>query len=135
MEMQKGLRVGLEDILNGVSGMDTRSLEKLAETVSHILEGRRDTSPAERERALMGRIHHLIPVFISDRYRQLQEKMEREKISATEHREFMQIVAYLEEMAVVRLQLMAELAGIRQVSLSEVAENLRKQRYSRHVKA
>ncbi len=134
IEIQKGVRVGYEDLLNGVSGMDTMALEKLMDTVAHILAGRKNSSPTEREKELLDRIERVVPTFVRERYGRLHVKLQKEKISETEYQELLQIVAFMEEMAVVRLHLMAELAALRQVSLKEVTEQLRKNRYG-HAKA
>lgn len=129
VEIQKGIRVGYEDLLNGVTGLDTSALEKLMDTVAHILARRKDRSPMEREQELLERIETVVPTFVRNRYQHLHEKLQKEKISEAEHQELLQIVAFMEEMAVVRLHLMAELAALRQVSLKEVAEQLRKKQY------
>lgn len=129
IEIQKGIRVGYEDLLNGVSGMDTSDLEKLMDSVAHILAGRKHQSPTEREQELLKRIESVVPEFVRERYKRLHEKLQKEKISETEQAELLQIVAFMGEMAVVRLHLMSELAALRQVSLKEVAEQLRKKHY------
>lgn len=129
IEIQKGVRVGFEDLLNGMSGMDTSVLEKLMDTAEHILAGRKNPSPAEREKELLERIETVVPAFVRERYKRLHMKLQKEKISEAEHQELLQIVAFMEEMAVVRLHLMAELAALRQVSLKVVMEQLRKKRY------
>ena len=134
IEIRKGVRVGYEDLINGVSALDTAALEKFMDTVARILAGRKNPSPVEREQELLERIETVVPAFVRDRYKRLYTKLQKENISEDEHAELLQIVAFMEGMAVVRLHLMAELAALRQVSLKEVAEQLRKKRYG-HAKA
>ncbi|MDZ4682127.1 MAG: hypothetical protein SH848_01895 [Saprospiraceae bacterium] len=129
IEIQKGIRVGFEDLVNGVSRLETSDLEKLADTVNHILDGRKNPSPAAREQELLEEIEHVVPEFIRHRYNRLHAKLQKEKILETEHQELLQIVDFMEERALVRVHLMAELAALRQVSLKEVGEQLRKRRH------
>jgi hypothetical protein len=135
IEIKKGVRIGFEDLVNGVSGLNTSDLEKLVDTMGHILAGRKNQSPTEREKELLGEIENVVPAFVRHRYEQLHSKLQKEKISGTEHKELLQIVDFMEERAVERIHLMAELAALRQVSLQEVAEQLRKNRYYGHAEA
>jgi len=65
IEIQKGIRVGFEDLVNGVSGLETSDLEKLADTVNHILDGRKNPSPAAREKELLEELEQVVPVYAS----------------------------------------------------------------------
>jgi len=67
IEIQKGIRVGFEDLVNGVSRLETSDLEKLADTVNHILAGRKNPSPAAREKELLEEIDHVVPEFVRHR--------------------------------------------------------------------
>lgn len=129
IEIQKGIQVGLEDLINGVSKMETPALEKFMDTMNQILSGRKSTSSALREKELMSKIEGIVPAFARRRYKQLHAKMEKETISETEHQELLQITDFMEERAVERLHLMAELAALRHISIKELAEQLRMKKY------
>lgn len=129
IEIKKGIRVGFEELVNGFSKLETTDLEKLVDTVGHILAGRKNPMPQEREKELLKEIDKVVPDFVLQRYKQLHDKLQKEKILEPEHRELLQIASFMEERALVRIHLMVELAALRQVSLQEIAEYLRKRRY------
>lgn len=129
IEIRKGLEIGVEELIDGVSKVDTPVLEKIMNTLNHILINRKGQDSAEREKELLEKMETLVPVFVKDRYQQLHAKAQTENISEAEHEELRQIVAFIEEKATERLYLMAEMAALRQISLKELVEQLRRQRY------
>jgi hypothetical protein len=129
IEIQKGVRIGFEDLINGVSELDTSDLEKLVDTMGHILAGRKNASPAEREKELLKELENVVPDFVRHRYKELHTNLQKEKISGPEHQELLQIIDFMEERAITRIHLMAELAALRQISLKQVAQQLRVRRH------
>ncbi len=129
IEIQKGVRVGMEDLINGVSRMETPVLEKFMDTMNQILSGRKSATTSEREKVLLDKLETLVPTFVKRRYNLLHAKLERETISETEHRELLQIIDFMEERAVERIHLMAALAALRNVSLNALTEQLRIKKY------
>ncbi|MCF8246311.1 MAG: hypothetical protein K9J37_16205 [Saprospiraceae bacterium] len=129
IEIQKGVRVDIEDLINGVSRMETPVLEKFMDTMNQILTGRKSATTALREKELLTKIENIVPAFAKRRYKQLHAKLEKETISETEHQELLQIIDFMEERAVERIHLMAELAALRHVSLKELAEQIRLKKY------
>ena len=115
IEIQKGVRVGMEDLISGVAGMETPVLEKFMGTMNQILTGRKSATTSEREKELLQKVENVVPEFVKRRYKQLHAKLEKETISEAEHKELLQIVDFMEERAVERIHLMAELADLRQV--------------------
>lgn len=134
IEIQKGKRIDFEDLVNGVSKMDNAALENLIDTLKHIMAGRKSQSPSEREKNLLDKIEHVVPAFVRQRYHVLHSKLQKEKISEAERQELLEITAFMEDMSVERLHLMAELAALKQVPLKDIADLLRKKRYG-HAKA
>lgn len=129
IEIQSGVRVDIEDLINGVSKMETPVLEKFLDTMNHILHTKKTATSKGREKELMDRIENVIPSFVKRRYAELHSKSQKGAISETERQELQQIVDFMEERAVERMHLMAELAAQRQVTLKELAEQLRQKRY------
>lgn len=128
IEIQKGINVGMEDLISGVSKLETPVLEKFMSTVGNILKSRKTASASERENAILRQMDSLVPAFAKQRYELLQSKLRKATISEKEHEELQQIVDFMEERAVERVYLMAELAAIRKVSLKELAEQFRSKR-------
>lgn len=129
IEIQKGVRIEMEDLINSVSKMDTPVLEKFLDTLSHILDSKKTNAAAGREKELLEKIENVVPAFVKRRYAQLHAKSQQGNLSETERSELLQITDFMEEKAVERIHLMAELAALRQVSVKEVAEQLRRKRY------
>ncbi len=129
IEIQKGIQVGMEDLINGVSKMETPTLEKFMQTMGQILAIRKGTPSAEHEKEMLSKIENIIPAFVKRRYKQLHNKLQKESISETEHQELLQITDFMEERALERLRLMAELAALRKVSLKTIMDEFRTKRY------
>lgn len=129
IEIQKGVQVGMEDLINGVSRMETPVLEKFMSTVNQILTGRKSAATTEREKELLDKIENVVPAFAKRRYNLLHAKLDKETISETEHNELLQIIDFMEERAVARVHLMAALAALRNVPLKELVEQLRTKKY------
>ena len=128
IEIQKGVRVEIEDLISGVSRMETPALEKFLDTLSHILDNKK--MAAGREKELLKKIENVVPAFVKRRYEQLHAKMQKGSISETERQELQQIVDFMEERAAERVHLMAELAALRHITLKELATQLRQKRYA-----
>ncbi|MEZ4960486.1 MAG: hypothetical protein R2830_11770 [Saprospiraceae bacterium] len=129
IEIQKGVRVGMEDLINGVSKMETPALERFLDTLSNILDLRKSGTASTRENELLEHIEQVVPAFVKQRYVELHARLQEGTISEPEHRELLQISSFMEEKAVERLHLMAELATLRKVSLKELTEQMRSKRY------
>ena len=129
IEIQKGIRVGMEDLINGVSRMETPVLEKFMDTMNHILTGRKSVAASEREKELLDKIENVVPAFVKRRYNQLHAKLEKETISETEHKELLQVIDFMEERAVERTHLMAALAALRHITLKELTEQIRSKKH------
>ena len=129
IEIQKGVRVGMEELMSGMSKMETPMLEKFLDSLRHIVESRKNTTAKGREEELLEKIAHVVPAFVKGRYKQLHSKMEGGDITKTELEELRQITNFMEEKTVDRIHLMAELAALRQVPLKDLAEQFRSQRY------
>lgn len=130
IEIRKGIQVGMEDLINGVSKMETPMLEKFMDTLGQVLAVRKTSVSTEKEKELLLKIENLVPAFVKRRYKQLHIKLQKETISEPERQELLQIVQFAEEKGVERVYLMAELSALCRVSLEELIEQLRSKRYA-----
>ena len=129
IEIRKGVKVGLEDLISGVSKMETPALEKFIDTLGQVLAVRKTPVSTEKEKELLFKIENLVPAFVKRRYKQLHSKLQKESILEQERQELLQIIGFMEEKAVERVYLMAELSSLRQVSLEELTEQFRSKKY------
>ena len=125
IEIGKGVHVGLTDLVNGVSRLDTPELKKVLDQLNQVLNRRNKPLPTDIEAQLLQKIREVIPASVVRRYKQLHTKMQQNTISEKEHEEMLLLTNFMEEKSTERVHLMGELAEIQQITLPELAENLR----------
>jgi DNA-binding ferritin-like protein (Dps family) len=116
--------IGLEQLFNGVSQLETVELEKFAEQVNLLLATRKMNRLPEREAELLEAINQGLPEKTQTRYDELQLKLHHEAISTAEHQELLSLIDVVEQASVDRLQYLIELAQLRQVSLDSLMNQL-----------
>jgi hypothetical protein len=124
IEIQKGVQIGFDDMVQGAAQMETSELEKFTDQLSHILARRKTPSPSERELALISKIYETLQPETQKRYDGLQAKLSSETISETEYNELLGLTKIAEEHNVHWLQAVVELAQLRNVSPQEVIRQL-----------
>ena len=125
IEIKSALRIQLEEILNGVSNLDTPELEKFLAEVAHLLAQRKAKSLPKREAELLLKINQrLLSEEAQEEYSKLYEKLQQESISPEEHKALLELIQLREEKGVERMNFLVELAQLRKVSLKELMEQL-----------
>jgi len=123
IEIRQGVHVGLDDIVQGASKMETTDLEKLADTLNHLL-ARRKAVLDETEITLVGKIYDALKFEGLERYDMLQTKLANEVISDEEYQELLALTKVAEAQNVVWLQAIVDLARLRNVSPQTVIKQL-----------
>ena len=124
ISITKQLDLGIEDIIAGMSNLETPELERFMQRIGQIVARRKFSSVSEQERELLFKINNVIPVISQERYALLSEKMQAETITASEHTELLKLVEKLEAKYVKRLEYLIELARIRNMSLQQLMKQL-----------
>lgn len=124
IEIQKGVRVGIEDLVQGAAQMETADLEKLADQLNYILARRKTPHPSEQEMALIARIYEALKLKGQDRFEALQAKLADELITDEEYQELMTMTKITEEQNVIWLDAVVELAQLRNVSPTHIIHQL-----------
>ena len=124
ISITKQLDLGIEDIIAGMSSLETPELERFMQRIGQIVARRKFSSVSEQERELLFKINNVIPVISQERYALLSEKMQAETITASEHTELLKLVEKLEAKYVKRLEYLIELARIRNMSLQQLMKQL-----------
>lgn len=118
-------RIKLEEVLNGISGLDTPDLEKFLAEVAHLLAQRKARTLPQRETELLQIINQkLFPEDKQEEYDELYHKLSIEQISPSEHELLLNLIQQREEKGVERMRCLVELAQLRKVSLKELMTHL-----------
>ncbi|MEZ4830367.1 MAG: STAS/SEC14 domain-containing protein [Bacteroidia bacterium] len=125
IEIKSALRVRLEEVLDGVSNLETPDLEKFLAEVAHLLVQRKVKTLPGREAELLLKINQrLLDEKSQDLYKNLYQKLHDESITAEEHNALMKLIQIREEKGVERMACLIELAQLRKISLKELMKQL-----------
>ncbi len=125
VELKPDVKYDIEEVLSGVSKLDTPALENFLQEVAHLLARRKAKMLSKRETELLTQVSEaLLPTTLQKRYDSLYQKLRSEKISEAEHTELKQLSKQLEGNAAKRMRSMIELAALRKISLDELMEQL-----------
>ena len=116
--------VGVEQLLEGVSQLETVELEQFLTQASLLLAQRNEVALPRTESDLLKKINQELPTDIQQRYDDLRAKLRREELSSAEHEELLKMVDVVEQASVERLQHLMALSQLRQVSLDELLQQL-----------
>jgi rRNA pseudouridine-1189 N-methylase Emg1 (Nep1/Mra1 family) len=118
------LNIGLDQLLNGVSQLETPDLEQFVGQINSLLAQRKVPSLSHREMELLELINQGLPEPIQSRYDELQIKLHHETIAPDEHQELLSLIDTVEQATVDRLGSLIELSQIRRISLDELMTQL-----------
>ncbi len=124
IEIQKGIKVGFEELLKGAAQMGTEDLERFTDRLSQLLARRKTPHPSERELELLKKIYEPLKRQTQRRYDQLTAKLNSETITSQEHEELLALVETAESHNVEWLKAVVELARLRAVSVEELLNDL-----------
>jgi hypothetical protein len=118
--IKKGLEVGLDDLTQRLSQLDTLELTAFFVSLNEKMIGFPQTAPFSHETLLLQKIKHVIPASLLRHYRNLRKKAREQLLSEMETRELLLVSDLIEEKTVEKIHLLAELAKLRQVPLKTV---------------
>jgi hypothetical protein len=124
IRITKQVDLGLDDILTGISELDTKDLENFMQKIGHLIARRKVASMPERESQLLMRINKAIPATLQKRYEDLLAKNRAESITPIEHEELLKVIDKVEIKNAERLENLIELSRIRNISLDLLMRQL-----------
>jgi hypothetical protein len=124
IKITQELNVGLDDVLKGVSQLETPDLELFIQKLGMLVARRKATSLPERESALLLKINAAIPKSLQERYEILLKKNRSETITPTEHKELLSVIDKIETKNAKRLEHLIELSQLRGISLDSLMHQL-----------
>lgn len=117
-------QVSSDELLNGVEQLSLSELEQFVHRVLALQAKRKAPSLSQDETQLLMKINQGLPPDIQKRYNELSAKRRAETITLAEHQELLELIDQIEKSDAERIRLLAELARIRQTSLSALMEDL-----------
>ncbi len=122
VEIKKGLQVRFDDLIQGISRLNSAELAAFFEQLNRTISGQKSMPPLGEEAVLLKQIKSLIPASIIRRFKELQNKQYKNTISDKEKEEILLITDFIEEKSAERVALLARLATLRQVPLTELVK-------------
>lgn len=129
VEIKKGLQVGIDDLVQGISRLNTAELTTFFEQLNRVIGGQKSPSPLGQEAVLLKQIKAIIPASVIRRLKELQTKRKGNTLSEKEQEEMLLITDFIEEKSAERVVLLAALAKIRQVSLPDLMKQINLKNY------
>lgn len=124
VQLQSEIKIELDEVLDGVSKLDTPELEHFLTEVSVLLAQRKVSNFSKAESRLLQKINQHLPVQTQKRYQQLTKKRQNEDITTEEYEELLALVDTVEQADAERLQALIELSQLRKTSLENLMEKL-----------
>ena len=124
VEIKSQVKMSLEEILNGVSKLETPDLELFLSEVSQILAIKKASNYSKRELQLLQLVNQHLPEQEIKRYQFLSNKLQEENISDVEHQELLVLVEKIEIADAKQLGYLIELARLKKISLAELKQEL-----------
>ena len=116
--------VSLDAMIRGVEQLSTPDLEQLVDRVLTVRARRRAPSLSRKETDLLRRINQGLPVGKQQRFDELTVKRRADTLNPDEHQELLQVLDQIEQHDVKRLEALAELAQVRNVSIRVLMKDL-----------
>ncbi|MFK7982801.1 MAG: hypothetical protein AB8G86_22665 [Saprospiraceae bacterium] len=115
VEIKSNLKLGLREILDGISKLDAKDIELFMQEVAGILAKKQ--KKASKESSLIKKIKSIYPTKLSKRYQALRLKMTNQVLTDTEQKELLTLTNQFETLDAQRLQYLLQLTEIRKQPL------------------
>jgi hypothetical protein len=124
IEIKKETQNKFDDLVQRVSSLNNTDLMFFFEQLNVKISGQKVFATQSEEVILLKQIKTIIPVSVVRRFKTLQTKQHNNSISEKEQEEILMITNFIEEKSATRVELLATLAQIRQISLAELLKQL-----------
>jgi hypothetical protein len=116
--------MSLDELIKAANQLDETDLEQLLHQVVVLRARRKAQVLPEEEAQLLLKINQGVPADLRAHYQVLRQKREAETLTDTEYDTLIQLSNQIEQIGAQRLEALASLAQLRQVSLPEIMETL-----------
>lgn len=115
---------GSEELLKAVEQLDQPELERFVARVIALQARRRAPTLSPTEADLLERLNQGFPSAMLHRYEELLAKRSAERLSPDEHTELLRLTDQVEQHEAERIDVLAQLAQVRGVSLGQIVNDL-----------
>lgn len=123
-EIQTNNRISKNKLLQATANLDTQELDAFVNQAITLRAKRIASSIPQNEAELLLKINQGLSPKLQKRFDELAKKLESESITAKERKEFLQLTDRIEKQDAERIELLGELAEIRQITLDDLMRNL-----------
>jgi ERCC4-type nuclease len=116
--------MSLDELLKAANELDEPELDRLIHQVAVLRVSRKSQVLPDEEAQLLQQINQGIPTDLRAQYQVLRAKREAETLTAAEHQSLIKLSSQIEQIGAERLEALATLAQLRQVSLTELMQSL-----------
>jgi hypothetical protein len=116
--------MSLDELIKAADRLDETDLNSLIKQVVYLRARRKTPVLPEEEAQLLLKINQGLPANLTAQYQILREKREAESLTDLEHNNLIQLSTQIEQIGAQRLEALAHLAQLRQVSLLDLMETL-----------
>jgi hypothetical protein len=118
------MTASIEEMADAVSHLSLSELNRLSTAVLERMPNGGKAAQQFQESLLLFAIHETLTDSQQERYAQLITRRREETLSETEYVELLELSTLIETMDARRLELLAQLATLRQVPLTQLISNL-----------
>ena len=116
--------MSLDELIQAANQLDSSDLDRLLQQVVILRAHRKANVQTLEEAQLLHKINQGIDPELRFKYQTLRTKLEAETLTDAEYNTLIQLSNQIEQFGAQRLEALANLAQLRQVSLSELIETL-----------
>jgi hypothetical protein len=116
--------MSLDELIQAANQLDSSDLDRLLQQVVILRAHRKANVQTLEEAQLLHKINQGIDPELRAQYQTLRAKLEAETLTDAEYNTLIQLSNQIEQFGAQRLEALANLAQLRQVSLSELMETL-----------
>jgi hypothetical protein len=116
--------MSLDELIKAAERLDATELDLLLQQVVYLRARRKTPVLPEDEAKLLLRINQGIPADLLAQYQVLLQKRAAETLTDSEHDRLIQFSTQIEQIGAQRLEALAHLAQLRQVSLLDLMETI-----------
>lgn len=124
VEIRSHIKLGLKEILEGISELEVGDIESFLQEVSDILaKKKRQDTTKENEALLIKEIEKTYPQKLNKRYQELSAKIDEGKLTDQEQKELLDLTDHFEALDAQRLQHLMALSKLKGISLPQLLQN------------
>ena len=116
--------MSVDELVKAANQLNESDLNRFLQQVVTLRTQRKASVLSVEEAQLLAKINQAIPATLQEQYQRLRTKREEESLTSQEHSQLIELSKQIEQLSAERLEALATLAQLRQVSLSELMSQL-----------